>query len=236
MYAKILVCVLSPKIGSLIMLQPWKFDINQNINNEKIDATILSREIRERIDNKNHIIRKKWYYILCNKCTYKYYKEENRVENSYCPCCINKVVVKGVNDIATTHPETFVYFENKEDAYTHTYGSEKYVWCICPICNTRKHMVIGRLTTHGLCCQNCSDGISYPEKFVANMLMQLNIKFIRQYSKVNASWVKDKFYDFYLPDYNMIIEVHGMQHYKQSFLKVKYEDQIQIDYDKKTML
>ena len=44
--------------------------------------------------------------------------------NSNCPYCINKKVVRGFNDIATTHPDLIKYFVNIKDAYTHTYGSE----------------------------------------------------------------------------------------------------------------
>lgn len=212
----------------------WKYGVNQNIKNDKENITIISREIRERIDSKNHRIRSKYYYILCNECGYKFYKNERSVEG-YCPCCNNKVVVRGVNDIATTHPEFVKYFEDVNDAYNHTYGSEKYVWCICPICKTRKYMQIAHLIKKGICCQNCGDGISYPEKFISNMFIQLNIPFIRQYSKKYASWIENNFYDFYLPDYNMIIEVHGMQHYKQCFSKISYEEQSRIDKNKKDL-
>lgn len=211
----------------------WKYNLNQKIINDKINVIVKDTELRTYFDSKNHLIRSKFYHLLCSKCNYLYWKEEIRVENSYCPCCINKVVVKGINDISTTHPELLVYFENIEDAYTHTYGSQDYIWVICPICKTRKYMQISHLTAKGIGCQNCSDGISYPEKFIANMLMQMNIDFIRQYSRKHAKWVGYNFYDFYLPSYNMIIEVHGMQHYKQSFSKIKLKDQIAIDNKKR---
>lgn len=160
----------------------WKYYTGQSFKNEKHDITIIDRKEEVRIDKKNHKIRSRYYYILCNKCGYKFYKTERSVEG-YCPCCLNKVVVRGINDIATTHPELVKYFEDANDAYTHTYGSEKYVWCMCPICKTRKYMQIQQLTHQNFSCQNCSDGISYPEKFVANIFMQLNIPFIRQFSK-----------------------------------------------------
>ena len=38
-----------------------------------------------------------------------------------------------------------------------------------------------------------------------------NIKYISQY---NPNWAKKYRYDFYLPDYNTIIECQGIQHYK----------------------
>ena len=67
------------------------------------------------------------------------------------------------------------------------------------------------------------DGISYPEK-VGRALFPLvdnNCKY--QYS---PKWANGKKYDFYLPKYNMIIELHGSQHYKaRGFM----EDQVEND-------
>lgn len=44
---------------------------------------------------------------LCSKCGYVWEaKICNRAKlGRGCPCCANKVTVKGVNDLATTHPE-----------------------------------------------------------------------------------------------------------------------------------
>ena len=47
-------------------------------------------------------------------------------------------------------------------------------------------------------------------------LKQLNLKFITQLSKTNFEWCENKKYDFYLSDYNIIIETHGEQHYEES--------------------
>lgn len=66
------------------------------------------------------------------------------------------------------------------------------------------------LRGHG--CNACCDGVSYPEKFMYSVLSQLNIKFETQYS---PEWLNSKQkYDFYLSDYNTIIETHGEQHYR----------------------
>lgn len=60
-------------------------------------------------------------------------------------------------------------------------------------------------------CPLCSDGVSYPEKYIGHMLKGLNVTFETQY---RPTWSQRKRYDFYLPDYNMIIETHGIQHYQ----------------------
>jgi hypothetical protein len=47
-----------------------------------------------------------------------------------------------------------------------------------------------------------------------NVLQQLNIDF--KYQK-QFKWSNKKRYDFYIPSFNMIIETHGIQHYKKLF-------------------
>lgn len=68
-------------------------------------------------------------------------------------------------------------------------------------------------------CEFCnkSDGISYGEKFIMGMLNQLHVNYIYQYSKnKNCEWdIGDYRYDFYLSDYNSILEINGDQHYRE---------------------
>ena len=83
-------------------------------------------------------------------------------------------------------------------------------------------MQIDSIKRRGTIACICGDGISYPEKFISEMLNQLNIDYICQLSKRNFNWCKDYRYDFYLPTYNIIIEANGRQHYKDcKWTKVK---------------
>ena len=65
---------------------------------------------------------------------------------------------------------------------------------------------------YGFSCPCCSDGISYGEKVVALYLKALGIKFKKQH-RIDS--YGNYFYDFYLIDYDIIIEVHGEQHYER---------------------
>lgn len=136
----------------------------------------------------------------------------SRVEGRGCPFCSNRKVLKGYNDLATTHPTYVRYFTNTNDIYGHTSGSDKKVELQCPECGYSKIMRIDKLTRYGFSCDICSDGISYSEKIMASVLTKLNINFTKQMSYDNG---KHK-YDFYLPKYNTILETHGLQHYEQS--------------------
>lgn len=129
-----------------------------------------------------------------------------------CPYCTNHRVLKGFNDIETSHPHYVKYFVDINDACTHTYSSNKKVELKCPECGHIKHMKIGTLTKHGFSCDICSDGISYPEKLMVSILSKKGVKFVKQMSYDNG----EHRYDFFLPKYDTILETHGIQHYVQS--------------------
>lgn len=53
------------------------------------------------------------------------------------------------------------------------------------------------------------------EKEIRLLLIKENINFIEQCSKKDGiSWVSNQSLDFYLPDYNAVIECQGEQHFK----------------------
>jgi hypothetical protein len=52
-----------------------------------------------------------------------------------------------------------------------------------------------------------------------NLFEQLNLEYIYQAGKNQLHWLSDNyFYDFYIPQYDCIIEVNGMQHYEDGRL------------------
>ena len=174
------------------------------------------------------------YKYKCLKCEYIGFKTSAKLDSRGCPCCSNKIIQKGINDIATTNPEMIHYFKNKEDVYKYGKGSHKKVPMICPGCKHEKKMSIEELFQFGFSCNKCSDGVSYPEKIMHNLLSQLNINFITQLSKKNFKWCEKYRYDFYF-EYNnkkYIIETHGLQHYKKAFTydgAKTLSEQIEID-------
>ncbi len=113
----------------------------------------------------------------------------------------------------STHPEIASLMANKEDGYKFTFGSGKKVDFKCRECGFIVHnKQINTVLRRGLSCPKCSDGFSYPEKFVYCVLQQLSIGF--EIQKV-FNWSKNKRYDFYIPSLKCIIETHGEQHYKE---------------------
>ena len=65
-------------------------------------------------------------------------------------------------------------------------------------------------------CPVCGKKSSYSERFVYSILKQANINFTPQ---KEFEWLPVRYYDTYLPNYNAIIEIHGLQHYEPTNLK-----------------
>ncbi|KRN09378.1 hypothetical protein [Liquorilactobacillus mali] len=69
------------------------------------------------------------------------------------------------------------------------------------------------LSTHNNGCPTCH-AISKHERFIHQWFVDNNIKDIPQYKVEGLKDKKDLRFDFYLPDYNIMIEYDGKQHYK----------------------
>lgn len=138
----------------------------------------------------------------------------NRSKGKGCPYCSNRKVNRD-NCMWTTNPELASMLVDPEDGYKYTQFSNKKVNWRCPDCSTLlKNKIINNVNKKGVCCSNCSDGISYPEKFIRSLLQQLNVKF--QYNSTTA-WSNNKRYDilFEYKGKKVIIEMNGEQHYKE---------------------
>lgn len=132
---------------------------------------------------------------------------------------IPKQSIKKVTEYMwTTNPELAKLLANPEDGYKYTHGSTKKVDWKCPECGEiLKGKSISNISKRGLSCPQCSDGISYPEKIMLELLNEFKIQIIHD---ISFDWSNNKRYDFYLPSLNLIIETHGEQHYRGGFERV----------------
>lgn len=125
----------------------------------------------------------------------------------------NNKTITGLNDLATTHPHLVQYFVDKDLPKQISKGSEQKVRLKCPYCGYEKIMICYSFVSRGFSCPSCSDNFSFPEKFIFNLLRELEVDFKTQF-KIDGF---DYRYDFFIPQYNLIIETHGKQHYVKSF-------------------
>jgi len=91
---------------------------------------------------------------------------------------------------------------------------------------------------NGTACPICRE--SRGEKNIRLLLIDQNIKYIRQYKFNDCINIKPLPFDFYLPDYNTCIEFNGEQHYRSfnffggdaKLIKTQQNDSIKFNYCK----
>ena len=174
--------------------------------------------------------------VVCTKCGKEDEKSWAEVQQkdtcSY--CCKNPTKVSFETSIAGKRPDLVKFFKDPKDAEAITVMSDKKLKLKCPDCGFEKEMSAGKLTERRFACTKCGDGISIPEKFIGEVLDQLNTNAKREKT---FNWSKKFRYDFYLEKENIIIETHGGQHYdeKYSFTKITLSEQQKIDKEKKEL-
>jgi len=197
--------LLECKIANLLGIKTSKYKY-------KVGQIINGIEIIEQVRYRKSKYKEKGYKYRCINDGYVGECTESSIKGgSGCPVCSNNLVIKGINDIATTNPELLPYIVNKEDAYIYSIGTKTKIKTQCLHCGYQKELQPNLLKNHIFKCLRCGDGVSYPEKFIFCLLEQLNVDFVTQ--KI-FGWSKKKLYDFYIPELNIIIETHGLQHYE----------------------
>lgn len=177
----------------------------------------LTKEENEELGYKSSSASKGLY--MCKTCGKTKYLTKQSFKNCE-TFCENKCygVINGRNHkvikencIASTHPHLVKYFVSEKDVEIHTVGSSKKVDMQCPECGHRKKRRIVDLKNRGISCI-CGDGFSYPEKFFGELLKQLQINFDTQFTLDGMHR-----YDFHMQQFNMLIEINGLQHYENKF-------------------
>lgn len=129
-------------------------------------------------------------------------------------CKIGRLLHKKIID---TNPELVRYFVNSDDAKKYSRQSNVIAAVKCPICGFIKNQYIYNLYQDGFSCPQCSDGKSWPEKFMFNIFNQLNIDFKTEVTKHDKGfeWINGEYrYDFYFQNKNInyLIETDGAFH------------------------
>ena len=134
-----------------------------------------------------------------------------------CPYCSGHKVWRGFNDVWTVNPVIAEMLLNPEDGYKYTQSSNVKVDWKCLSCeNIIKNKQMNEINQRGLSCPKCSDGVSFGEKFIYNLLKEAGIKFEFD---VAQEWSQGKRFDFYFEykEKRYIVEAHGVQHYGRGF-------------------
>ena len=135
--------------------------------------------------------------VKCLKCTGEWEPIASSLsQGSGCPYCTNQKILIGFNDMWTTNPNLAKLLDNIEDGYKYTQKSHKRLDWKCPDCGEIiKNKKISDINRNGLSCSKCSDGKSYPNKFMFNVLDQLkNLKTIENFeTEKTFDWFRYEF-------------------------------------------
>jgi hypothetical protein len=129
--------------------------------------------------------------------------------NVLCPYCSGRRVLVGFNDLWTTHPEVAAMLTDPNDGYSITKGTNSKKNFTCPLCGKKQDKYVVNVVRRGLQCSNCSDHITFPNRFGRSLLNQLPIDmFIPEY---HPDWLKPYRYDNYFQYNNKeyILEMDG---------------------------
>ncbi|MGU8921369.1 zinc-ribbon domain-containing protein [Clostridium perfringens] len=184
-------------------LEENKVSINNQLRNRNLE---LLDEI---------ILKNDKYKFKCLKCNYTWMAYTyNILKGSGCPRCSGRIAILGINTIWDTDRWMCNLGVSEEDAKKYSSRSGQKIKVKCPDCGREKKVVVHQIFDNKSISCSCGDGKSYPEKFVMNVLEQLDLKFETEYS---LKWINNKRYDFYIKDIDCIIEANGKQHYDGSF-------------------
>lgn len=203
------------------------YNIGDKVCDNKRNLIITDKKVfGEKYKTRTH------YKYTCNNCGYdcgvgyRYGKQIDELwipnyqlnRGDGCSCCRGITVSSNINSISKLRPELIKYFSNKNDADKYSVSSNEKVNFTCPECNSySKKMTIYDFIRNGFNCPKCSDKLSIGEKIIYLLLSNLQMDFIKEYIFDNSNYR----YDFYIPSFSTIIEVHGGQHYKGSFQTYK---------------
>lgn len=180
----------------------------------------IGKKIGFRCQFNNMPLQEKWFKIITTDGRYITLENDIKIERS--KIFKNYNFIKLLNFSNLTE-DIYEYIKNEEDKNRYIKSNE-YLECICHHCRSYKKITYGHLKRYGFSCNGCSDGFSFPEKFMTQVLKQLNINFQTQLTKNTFDWTSRNRYDFYLQDYNIIIETHGEQHFNNSFGRNELEN------------
>lgn len=137
--------------------------------------------------------------LICNDCgTPKDILPYNIRRSKYgCAECVRISLIRpiiGVDDLWSKRPDVASLLANPDDGYLYKENSHQSVMFNCPICGKQKLYEIACVSAHGFSCDDCSDGISYPNKFMRSLFRQLQVDFVPEF---NEEWLGKYKYDFY---------------------------------------
>lgn len=176
--------------------------------------------------------------LKCKECKTVFSRIANNVTSRKTVCCpvcdskkVSNIIIKGVNDLWTTRPDIAKLLKNPEDGYNIRETSGREYDFKCPDCGRTLNKIVRNVSTYGLSCNFCGDHYSYPNRFMYNILNELDVNFEPEFTIKPYKYR----YDFmFRKDGNKyLIEMDGAYGHGERDTKSRtVDEQIEIDQNK----
>lgn len=185
----------------------YKYNIGDIINNKRI-----INQFYERKNNKLY----KFYVVQCTECNDIFIQYENNFSKTPCSTCSH---TKRANTIIRKkYPQLYSMILDEDKKKLRI--KDKIHWK-CRLCNNINYTSLYTLEDainkgRSLPCIFCSDGFSFGEKIINNVLIQLSNNYETQKT---FEWSNGRKYDIYdmIGKKSIFIEINGEQHKYKSF-------------------
>lgn len=156
--------------------------------------------------NVNYINNKTHVEIICREHGIFKQRPSHHINGSSCPKCKNSYRMSRNEFIAKCKTIHNSYYDYSELNYKNIKSS---IIIKCPIHGKFKQRAKHHISGSG--CPKCQ--MSNGERKISKLLIKENIKFEYQYKFKECKDKRCLPFDFYLPEYNILIEYDGRQHY-----------------------
>ena len=159
-----------------------------------------------------------YVYWKCHICGYKWKaKINNRSNGRGCPCCSNRVLVKGVNDLLAKNPRLAKEWhptKNGDLKPSDVFSSaNRIVWWICPVGHEYQANINHRSGKQGTNCPICNSGrqTSFREQALFYYVQKMYPDAISRYK---PDWIGKFELDIFIPSFSYAIEYDGVAWHK----------------------
>lgn len=152
-------------------------------------------------------------YWKCSKCGGSWIaKINNRTHGKGCPFCHNRKIIKGLNDLSTTHPHIANEWDYELNEtltpFDVSHGSNKKVHWICPKGHRYEATINHRTSGNGTNCPICNSGrqTSFAEQAIFYYVHKYHNDAISRYKDIFDNGME---LDIYIPSLHVAIEYDG---------------------------
>lgn len=137
-----------------------------------------------------------------------------RRKNYKCDDCLYR---ERINNVIGKHYNSLTVIRAYTKRIEKHSCNKLFVDCVC-VCGNKRNGIAYDKVKAGIVysCRKCAKSISSMENYISEYLIQHNIEFVFQKKFKDCKDVFELPFDFYLPEYNILIEYDGSQHFQQN--------------------